>query len=902
MKDNTQLTTSLQQCVATTCAYCGVGCGVDITLEHGKPVSLEGTREHPANHGRLCVKGTHLLDTTGPEERLLAPSISGEPVSWSEAVETVATRFNQIIKEHGKDAVAFYLSGQMLTEDYYVANKLMKGYIGSANIDTNSRLCMSSAVSAYKRAFGEDVVPCDYRDLEQTDVLVLVGSNAAWTHPVLFQRVQRAKKCRPNMQIVVIDPRKTATATSADLHLPLKPGSDAAIFNGLLHFANENQALDEDFIQRHTNEFGVALEACSSWDLARVAEFCELDAKQLEEFYQLFCTNKRVVTMYSMGINQSSSGVDKCNSIINCHLATGKMLYPGAGPFSITGQPNAMGGREVGGLANQLAAHLDIENDAHRELVQNFWQSPAMADKQGAKAVDMFEDIRSGKIKAVWIIATNPMVSMPNRELIAEALQQCDCVVVSDCVSKNDTLAYADIVLPSSGWLEKDGTVTNSERTVSRQRGIVPPPGQAKHDWQIICDVATAMGFAGFDFNGPHAVFSEWAALTGAANAKPDTTQLQLNLAPIANMSKAEFDRFTPVRWPMDANGQSIPVFKNAEFSTANKRANFIPVVPILPVQATNADYPYVMNSGRLRDQWHTMTRTGRAAALSQHSPFASIQIHPQQAEKHAIATGDIVQASSEVGSVMAYAEVTDDVRRGSCFMPIHWNKQFASQANVSALYQSVVDPISGQPESKQAAVTLSKPAFHHYVSVFSCEPTVIDAPFWVRSKQSNFTHLECALDEPAANPIRFAQQQVEQSGEWVSALNGTVQVSLLIVDKQLSVAIFVFSHRAQQCTQVPADWLDSFFNRELTIDDISQLLSAQPDESFFKGKLICSCFQVREKTIVDAVAEGCNSVSALGDKLKCGTNCGSCKSELQQIIDATATNKQTSKGVNYVE
>lgn len=502
---------SLQQ---TTCAYCGVGCGVDIEMQQGKPIALKGTPEHPANYGRLCVKGTHLLDTIGTEGRLLAPEINGKQVSWHSATQHVAQQFQNIIEKYGKDAVAFYVSGQLLTEDYYVANKLMKGYIGSGNIDTNSRLCMSSAVSAYKRAFGEDVVPCNYEDIEHTDLMVFVGSNASWTHPVLFQRLERAKQKNPDLKVVVIDPRKTPTADLSDLHLAVRPGSDAALYGGLLNYINESGATDKLFVSKHTEHFDQAIDAVSSWTIEKVACFCQLSIDEVKTFYRLFCQNEKVISFYSMGVNQSTSGVDKCNSIINAHLASGKIVKTGSGPFSITGQPNAMGGREVGGLSNQLTAHMDIENRQHQSLVQRFWDSPTIATELGAKAIDLFDKIADGKIKAVWIMATNPVVSLPNRNKVEQALKQCPFVVVSDCVKNNDTLDFAHAKLPATGWLEKNGTVTNSERRISRQRSIISTPGQAKHDWQIISDVAVKMGFTGFSYQHPVEIFNEYAQLT----------------------------------------------------------------------------------------------------------------------------------------------------------------------------------------------------------------------------------------------------------------------------------------------------------------------------------------------------------------------------------------------------
>ncbi|VEA67839.1 Nitrate reductase [Serratia rubidaea] len=365
----------------TTCPYCGVGCGVTVETR-GDGVTVSGDEAHPANGGRLCVKGSALAETLDLDGRLLQPQVDGQPVGWPQALDTVARRFARIIARHGPQAVAFYASGQLLTEDYYVANKLMKGFIGAANIDTNSRLCMASAVVGYKRAFGGDAVPCSYQDVELTDVAILCGSNAAWAHPILYQRLVRARQQRPALKVVVIDPRATASCDDADLHLALRPGSDAALFNGALHWLAQQGLLDEDFLQRHTDGAAAALQAAASWTPQRVATFCQLPLAQVMAFYRLLADAENWLTLYSMGINQSSSGADKCNAIINLHLAGGRIGRAGSGPFSITGQPNAMGGREVGGLANQLAAHMGFD-DADVDRVRRFWRAPNIARRPG---------------------------------------------------------------------------------------------------------------------------------------------------------------------------------------------------------------------------------------------------------------------------------------------------------------------------------------------------------------------------------------------------------------------------------------------------------------------------------------------------------------------------------------
>ena len=471
--------------VRTTCAYCGVGCGIRATVTSDRQVKIEGDTDHPANRGRLCSKGTHLGETVGLEGRLLHPMIGDKRVGWDKALDLVARRFKETIAKHGPDSVAFYVSGQLLTEDYYVANKLMKGFIGSGNIDTNSRLCMSSAVAGHIRAFGEDVVPASYDDLDQADLVVLVGSNTAWCHPIVYQRIMAARAAR-GTKLVVIDPRRTETCEDADLHLAIRPGSDVALMNGLLAYCRQEGLLDDAFLAAHVampGDFWEAIETDS--DLWSVAKTCDIAPVDLKQFYDLFAAHPRTVTLFSQGINQALRGTDQVNAIINVHLATGRIGKPGAAPFSITGQPNAMGGREVGGLASTLAAHMDFAPD-NVARVGRFWSAPSMATKPGLKAVDLFRAVGEGRIKALWVMATNPDVSMPDAGRVREALAACPFVVVSDVIADTDTGRFAHVRLQETGWAEKDGTVTNSERRISRQRGLLPAPGEARPDWWIV--------------------------------------------------------------------------------------------------------------------------------------------------------------------------------------------------------------------------------------------------------------------------------------------------------------------------------------------------------------------------------------------------------------------------------
>ncbi|MGH6818538.1 MAG: molybdopterin oxidoreductase family protein, partial [Methylovirgula sp.] len=626
----------MEEAARTTCPYCGVGCGVLANMSADGRVIVRGDRDHPANFGRLCSKGSALGETIDLDGRLLYPQIYGRRASWDDALDLVASTFSRTVAEHGPDSVAFYVSGQLLTEDYFVANKLMKGFIGSANIDTNSRLCMASSVAGHRRAFGADTVPGTYEDLEYADLIVLVGSNLAWCHPVLYQRIAAAKEIRPEMRIVLVDPRRTMTADIADLHIAVSADGDVALFIGLLVWLADHDALDHDYIAAHTNGFDGVLDAARSANLDEIAEQTGVSITLLRTFYALFASTVKVVTVFSQGVNQSSSGTDKVNAIINCHLATGRIGRRGMGPFSVTGQPNAMGGREVGGFSNTLAAHMEIENPAHRDCVQRFWRSPLIADRVGLKAVDMFGAVADGRIKALWIMATNPADSMPEAGMVEAALKACPFVAVSDVVAETDTLRYAHVQLPAAAWGEKDGTVTNSERRISRQRRFLPIPGEAWPDWQIICAVAKRMGFAeAFSYNSPAEIFAEHAALSAYENGGAR----DFDIGAFAGIDDAQFDDMIPFQWPCPSTNASTETrfFSDGRFFTADQRARFIAIRPIAETR-TSAEFPFILNTGRVRDHWHTMTRTGKSPRLSQHlaEPFA--EIHPADAARLGIA------------------------------------------------------------------------------------------------------------------------------------------------------------------------------------------------------------------------------------------------------------------------
>ncbi len=898
--------------IETTCPYCGVGCGVSAAVEAtGKTgprlLPVNGSSEHPANLGRLCVKGSALHETMGEEGRLLYPKIHGCRTEWNTALDVVAAGFTDVIRRHGPQAVAFYLSGQLLTEDYYVANKLMKGFIGSANVDTNSRLCMASAVSAYKRAFGADAVPCCYEDLEQCDLLVMVGSNAAWTHPVLYQRISAAKAARPGMKVVVIDPRRTATCDIADLHLPIAPGSDAHVFTGLLGYLGQHDHLDCEYIDNHTEGFEAAL--AEAEELSSVVAATGLARADLLQFYQWFASHPRCVTFYSQGINQSATGTDKCNAIINCHLATGRLGKPGMGPFSITGQPNAMGGREVGGLANQLAAHMDFSPD-NVARVGRFWQAPNMASKPGLKAVEMFEAMERGEIKAVWIMATNPVVSLPDAERFRRALKQCDLVVVSDCVEKTDTTACAHVLLPAQGWAEKDGTVTNSERCISRQRALLPAPGEARPDWWIISQVAERMGHGKyFQYSGPAAIFREHATLSGIENGTGGAPVRAFNIGALAAIKDAEYDSLEPIRWPLPAGriveaGGPRRLFADGKFFTPSGRAAFVAVQARLPVGRTSLraiqgrqagtgprNLDMVLNSGRIRDQWHTMTRTGRSARLLRHIEAPFVAINPLDAARTGTEEGGLLRLTAGQSSILLQARIDPGQQEGEIFAPIHWNDQNSSHGRIGVLFPAVTDPVSGQPQSKFTTVKVSSQQVGCWAQVVSREALDLRGiDYWVSVAVpgGGWRYLLALLvrndESPPTTMDRLAQWSAMQAeGEQRIAFShgGRKQYRALFTSGD-AIKLAVFAAEKRQDLSASA-FIESLLIHEVSADSW-KLLQASADDGSGE-RIICSCHQVSESRIVAAIKNGAASHEALGKALGCGTKCGSCIPELKQTI-----------------
>ncbi|CAH6888043.1 Nitrate reductase [Vibrio chagasii] len=769
--------------IKSTCAYCGVGCGIEVRPTASGKLEVRGDKDHPSNYGKLCTKGAALGDTVTPIGRLTQPMqrvASGQQLlPWSSASQLVADKFKQAIEQHGPDSVAFYVSGQLLTEDYYVANKLMKGFIGSANIDSNSRLCMASSVVGHKRAFGTDTVPVCYEDLGQAEVVVITGSNLAWCHPVLFQRLRAVKQANPGMKVIVIDPRYTDTCEIADIHLALESGSDVALFNGLLAYLDDNDKLDSDYIEHHTQGFTEAIRTAtdyryteSGWGKKSVPELTGLSEQQLEQFYHLFASNEKVLTIYSQGVNQSTQGCDKVNAIINSHLATGKIGKPGMGPFSVTGQPNAMGGREVGGLANTLAAHFEFGDPQSHQTVSEFWQTDSLATRAGLKAIDLFDAMNEGKIKAVWIMATNPVVSLPDSEKIKTALEKCPFVVVSDCIADTETTRLADVVLPAQGWSEKSGTVTNSERRISRQRRVLPSPGEAKPDWWILKEVAQKMGFKEqFDYRHEGEIFKEYCEMTVLGNETGKARDLCL--IGLTQLDEKGYGELTPQQWPVLEYQPEIieqRMFTDGEFFTESGKAQFVAVEHDKPIADTSVEFPLIMNTGRIRDQWHTMSRTGLAAGLGEHTPEPFVAMHPDtvaelgleefglDAFNHAT-INPVVKVRSAQGECQARLVVTKEMRREQVFMPIHWNAPTAKDSKPCDLILPHTDAASGQPEFKHTPVVVEPCGYRSEAALVSDK--VMDCSgfdYWVRQRvEGGFLYRICSSKNPMELVIQLA-------------------------------------------------------------------------------------------------------------------------------------------------
>ena len=896
---------------AATCPYCGVGCGVLIEHDDHGLRQVIGDPNHPANYGMLCTKGATLLQSVRPEGRLFTPEWRPErtqapiPLPWSEALDKVARQFGQIIRDHGPDAVGFYLSGQLLTEDYYVFNKLAKGLIGTNNVDTNSRLCMSSAVVAYKQTLGADAPPCSYEDLELSDCLLIAGSNMAYAHPILYRRIEAAREKQPGRRLIVVDPRRTETAAAADLHLAILPGTDIWLYNAMLHVLIWEELLDQDFIRDHTNGFGALRQQVAETTPAIAADICGLSAEQIIQAARWWGKAATPMSLWCQGLNQSHHGTHNGTALIALSLATGKIGKPGCGPFSLTGQPNAMGGREVGGLSNLLSAHRDLANSQHREEVAQLWGIPSVPAQPGFSAVELFEAARAGQVKALWIVCTNPAHSMPDQALIREALTRCELVVVQDAYAHTETTAYADLLLPACTWGEKEGTVTNSERCITHVRPALAMPGHSRADWRIGCDFAHVLGRELgrveeaerlFPYEHPREIFEEHCRTTAGRDL--DITGLSYDI----------LDQRGPQRWPFPqgATQDKARLYTDHCFATADGRANFVVPVTSLTAESCNARYPFHLTSGRLRDQWHTMTRTGRVAQLGNHDREPCLQLNPADMARRGLTPGSLVSVSSPRGKLVIRLQASQEVASGQAFMAMHGGRNRLNSHGVNELTLKDFDPHSKQPELKHAVVRI-EPAVLPYTTVMMgsavdseqarrCTLQWLDqippllSPFGYASvslvgRNHPAVILNLAHDEPI--PAAWLKPLDQLFGlvsgicmEYHDARAHIVKKALL-VDHQLIAARLTGETLA-------APWLESALLEKQTVTGVRRWLlaplSTPPASIRVSSRTICNCFEVSEDALQTAIKEG-STLTDLQAALRCGTQCGSCLPEIRRML-----------------
>ncbi|MFA9440236.1 molybdopterin-dependent oxidoreductase [Uliginosibacterium sp. sgz301328] len=886
----------------STCCYCGVGCGVLIESDGTRITGVRGDPDHPANFGRLCTKGLNLANSAAslsgralhPEMRLTRDAERAR-VDWDTALDTVAARFADIVQQHGPDAVAFYVSGQLLTEDYYVFNKLAKGLLGTNNIDTNSRLCMSSAVTAYKMAFGADGPPTCYDDLEHAECVLFAGSNMAYAHPVLFRRLEATRAANPDVRWIVVDPRRTDTAAMADVHLQIQPGTDVALFNGMLHHLIWEGLVDADYVAAHTEGFQALKTQVRDYTPRMAAELCGIDESQLVEAAEIFGRSRASLSLYCMGLNQSAHGTDKNLALINLHLATAQIGRPGAGPFSLTGQPNAMGGREVGGMATMLAAHRDIGNAAHRAEVAAHWGviPEFLSARPGLPAVALFDALLEGTVKAVWIACTNPAHSMPDVPHVREALARAEFVVLQEAFANTDTVPYADVLLPATTWGEKSGTVTNSERRISRVRAAIDAPGEARADWWIAAEVARRIEErlrpalpTLFPYADSEAIFDEHRALTVGRDLD------------IGGLDYARLEAEGPQQWPLPA-GQSQGLarrYADGVFATIDGRARFH-ALPYRPVaEATNARFPFHLLTGRLRDQWHGMSRTGRVPALFAHAPEPSLSMHPADAERRGFKAGDLVRVASKRGSFVLPLQVSDEVASGSVFAAMHWNGQFLNSGGVNETSLPAVDDKSQQPELKHAAVRVERATLTWQV---------------VAARRSDDLHALHAAVQPLLAECEYAaislqgQDALVVRAACVAAPAGWLERLSAALDLQPGADVLEYSDARRGVVKRVGwrgDRLDGLvFAGDVTGADalLARLIDGEPWQgprmTVFaqratapRDRTVCNCKQVKESTIRAQLAKGAG-FNELKTTLGCGTVCGSCVPELKQMC-ASAT------------
>ncbi|CAB5714009.1 Nitrate reductase [Delftia tsuruhatensis] len=928
----------------STCPYCGVGCGVLIESDGARITGVRGDPSHPANHGRLCTKGSTLHLTAAPalarQTRLLQPALrtargaAPQALSWDAALDLAAARLAGIVREHGPDAVGLYVSGQLLTEDYYVFNKLAKGLIGTNNIDTNSRLCMSSAVAGYKLTLGADAPPACYEDVDHADCLFIVGSNTAWAHPILMRRIEQARAARPRMKIIVADPRRTETAGLADLFLPLRPGSDTLLFHGLLHIMELEGWLDEGYIARHTSGFAGLQALVRDATPERVSEACGLPRHDLFQAAQWFALgggtqagSRRGATLslYCQGLNQSSNGTAKNAALINLHLATGQMGRAGAGPFSLTGQPNAMGGREVGGMANLLSAHRDLANPAHRAEVAALWGVDDVPARPGKTAVEMFEAAAEGEIRALWIACTNPAQSLPDQALVRRALQRAEFVIVQESFATTATCTYADLLLPASTWGEKIGTVTNSERRISRVRAAVPAPGQARHDWRIAVDCARRMETLlrpGLPTLFPYD--TENAAMGAEAIWNEHRESTRGRDLDITGLSWPLLEAQGPQQWPLPEGTPQgrARLYEDGRFPTPDGRARFSTLGWQSPAEAPDAGHPFSLTTGRLRDQWHGMSRTGQLGRLFGHAAEPRVHMHAGDMQQRQLRDGDLVRLSSRRGSILLPVQADAGLSPSRLFVPMHWGGEYLggnASGGINALTTPALCPASRQPELKHTAVSLDRAelpwtllamawlpegrvltvreqlaALMPRFAFASCVPfgnavpleeaararhgVLLRAAAHEAPEESLLRHIETLLGLDTADTLRYSDSGRQHSR--------ALRLDHAAASTKVEALLLAGDTRA-------ASWLSTLLLDQLPAQDYGRLLlmpsGSAPLALKPRARQVCACFDVDEDAI-EGLLSGCRGsadarLAELQGRLRCGTHCGSCLPELKRMV-----------------
>ncbi|MBS1144529.1 MAG: nitrate reductase [Proteobacteria bacterium] len=898
--------------VKSTCCYCGVGCGVLIETEDGAITGLRGDPEHPANRGRLCTKGASLHQTVDSTYRLFFPEMrarrgeTGQRVSWGQALDDAAERFADTIRQHGPDSVAFYISGQLLTEDYYVFNKLAKGLIGTNNVDTNSRLCMSSAVAGYKQTLGADAPPCSYADILNAKVIFISGANPAIAHPIVFRYIEDARAANPDLKIIVADPRRTETAEIADLHLPIKPGSDIALFNGMLHVLMAEDLLDQCYIDAHTSGFAELAGIAKNYPPERVAELCGIPAEAIVQAARWFGASKASLSLYCQGLNQSVHGTHNNVGIIHLHLATGQIGKPGAGPFSLTGQPNAMGGREVGGLSNLLSAHRDLANPEHRAEVARLWGVSDVPAKPGKSAVDLFKALKSGEIKAVWIACTNPAQSLPNQAGVREALRAADYVVLQETYGNTDTAEFADLLLPASGWGEKHGTVTNSERCITRVRSAVAAPGEARHDWEVAVDFARRLGQKLgrddvdrlFPYADPEAIFDEHRESTRGRDLD------------ITGLSYALLETQGPQQWPFPAGASAgkVRLYEDRRFPTADGRARFIPIEHQPVAEITTPEFPISLLSGRMRDQWHGMSRTGTVPRLFNLEDEPLLAMHPCDMRHRGLASGDLARVSNGRGEMTVRVSERAGLVKGRAWMPMHWGGQFMNSPGANAVASDAIDPYSQQPELKHAAVQIAKLDLPYPLAVLrrcASQSEALALLQRARTMLSAFPYVTVGL-YGRTSPLVVLRGA---AGEPVADAHLLALDRLFGLDGDDGAIVYVDATRRINKKAIAQDGrllgvrlagetlAQAWLKQAMAEDELDASLirfalapTAKPPVSMVARNIVCKCADVSDDQIQKELAHGAD-LPQLQQTLKCGTFCGSCVPDIKRMVAAHPPN-----------